>query len=172
MEAGLDTGPVLLRQVVEIEPFESAAGLHDRLAQVGARVLADGLALLRADLMPEPLLQSQTGVSYARKLEKSEALLDLTRPAIELERTIRAFVPWPVAELNLAGERVRVHAAELVPGDPGGPCGRVLSADRDGIVLTTGAGLLRLTRIQRAGGKPIAAGDYANARPELRRGGA
>ena len=171
MDAGLDTGPVLLRQVVEIEPFESAPSLHDRLARVGASVLADGLALLRAGLAPGSLPQSQTGVTYARKLDKSEALLDLRRPAIELERAIRAYVPWPVAELDLGGERLRVHAAELVPGDPGGPAGRVLSVDREGIVLTTGEGLLRLTRVQRAGGKPIAAGDYANARPDLRRVG-
>jgi methionyl-tRNA formyltransferase len=172
MESGLDTGPVILREVVEIEPFENAQSLHDRLARIGARVLADGLALLRGGLTPQPLPQSQVGISYAHKLEKSEALLDLTRPAIELDRAIRAYVPWPVAELELAGERVRVHAADLIPGDSSEPPGRVITADREGIVLNTGQGLLRLTQVQRAGGKPIAAGDYVNARPELRRGGA
>ena len=168
MEPGLDTGPVLLTRTTPIAADDTGGTLHDRLAALGAAVLADGLRLLRADLMPQPQPQPEIGVTYAHKLDKAEAILDLARPARELERAVRAFQPWPVAELTLAGERVRVHGAQALPGNPGVPAGALVHAAADGIDLATGDGVLRLTRVQREGGRPVSAHDYLNARPALR----
>jgi methionyl-tRNA formyltransferase len=166
MEKGLDTGPVLLRQSTPIGLDETAGELHDRLAALGARLLGDGLSLLRSGLRPVPQPQAEDGATYARKLEKSEARLDWNRDAVTLANQVRAFSPWPVAEAELAGERVRVHRAHAVAGH--GVAGRVLEASRDGITVACGAGALRLTQLQRDGGRVLAAADYLNARPALR----
>src|SRR6476469_7315783 len=111
MEAGLDTGPVLLSQALAIGDAETGGQLHDRLAALGAQTLADGLGLLRAGMRPVPQPQPESGVTYARKLDKAEARLDWTQPADVLARKVRAFNPWPMADALLAGERVRVHGA-------------------------------------------------------------
>src|SRR6478752_8971362 len=111
MEKGLDTGPVLLAQRLPIGPDETGGQLHDRLAALGAQVLADGLGLLRAGMRPVPQPQPADGVTYAHKLDKAEARLDWTQPAAALARKVRAFQPWPVAEAELAGERLRIHGA-------------------------------------------------------------
>jgi methionyl-tRNA formyltransferase len=168
MEPGLDTGPVLLAQRTPIAADDDAASLHDRLAALSAQLLQDGLSLLRAGLKPVAQPQPAQGASYAHKLEKAEALLDASRPARELERRVRALYPWPVAEIDLAGERVRVHRATLGAARSAAAPGTIVAAGRDGIDVATGDGVLRLTRVQRAGGRAIAAGDYVNARPELR----
>ena len=171
MEAGLDTGPVLLKLATPISPDETGGSLHDRLAQLGAQVLKDGLTLRTLGMRPVPEPQPEDGVTYARKLEKAEALLDASQPAIVLERKVRAFDPWPVAELDLAGERVRVHAAKAVGADVAGiEPGIVAAASREGIDVATGAGALRITRLQRPGGRVVDAVDYLNARPALRGG--
>src|SRR5690625_975320 len=107
MEAGLDTGPVLLARRTPIHADETGGSLHDRLAGLGADVLAEGLARAVADDVPEAEPQAADGATYARKLNKTEAHLDLERPATELARLVRAFNPWPVADLELNGERVR-----------------------------------------------------------------
>ena len=167
MDEGLDTGPVLLSLPVSIARDETGGTLHDKLANAGAEVLADGLARLRADRTPVPQPQPSDGVTYAAKIEKSEALLDLTQPAAALERRVRAFDPWPIAELLLAGERLRVHGARAVAQRHDAPPGTVLAAARDGLDLATGDGVLRLTRVQRDGGRPIAIADYLNARRDL-----
>jgi methionyl-tRNA formyltransferase len=164
MERGLDTGPVLLERRTPIAPDDTGGSLHDRLARVGADVLQEGLMRLRAG---EPLIaqaQPAEGVCYAHKLDKSEARLDFSLPAVRLERRIRAFNPWPVCDCELAGERLRVHAAEALPGQAGAPYGRVLAASAAGIDIACGEGILRLTRVQREGGRdqPVAA--YLNAR--------
>jgi methionyl-tRNA formyltransferase len=167
MEAGLDTGPVLLSLPTPIADDDTAQTLHDRLAALGAQVVRDGLALLRAGLRPAPQAQAEAGVTYARKLEKAEALLDLAQPAVVLARKVRAFLPWPVAELDLDGERIRVHAARSVDAPAAAP-GHVLHADREGLDLATGDGALRLLAVQRPGGRVLPIGDYLNARPGLR----
>jgi methionyl-tRNA formyltransferase len=167
MEKGLDTGPVLLSQRLEIGPEETGGSLHDRLAALGAQVLSDGLGLLRAGIRPVPRPQPAEGVTYAHKLDKAEARLDWSRPSIELADTVRAFNPWPVAEVQLAGERVRVHAATALPLAHGKSPGTVLLAGRDGIDIACGEGALRLQVLQREGGKPMGAADYLNGRREL-----
>lgn len=170
MEAGLDTGPVLLEQSLELAADETGGSLHDKLSVLGAQVLADGLGLLRAGLRPVARPQPADGVEYAHKLDKAEARLDWRADAVVLERQVRAFNPWPVAEAQLAGERVRIHAAIAVPGVPGMPAGSVLAATKAGIDIACGNGALRLLVVQREGGKPVSAADYLNARRDLQVG--
>jgi methionyl-tRNA formyltransferase len=168
MEAGLDTGPVLLRQHTPINDTDTGGQLHDRLAQLGAQVLADGLGLLRAGLKPIPQVQPAEGVTYAHKLDKAEARLDWDQDAQVLARTVRAFNPWPIAEAVLAGERVRIHGAVAIADNHGKAPGTVIGAAREGIDIACGQGALRLRVVQREGGKAITAADYLNARRDLR----
>jgi methionyl-tRNA formyltransferase len=168
MEAGLDTGPVLLERRTPITSGDTGGTLHDRLALLGADVLAEGLRRTLAGEALAATPQPEQGVTYAHKLDKAEAKLDFTRPAIELERTVRAFDPWPVAEGAIAGESVRIWAAQAVERRHDATAGDVLAAGRDGIDLACGEGVLRVTALQRPGGKRISAADYLNARPELR----
>lgn len=170
MEKGLDTGPVLLRQSIDIAPDETAGQLHDRLATLGAQVLADGLGLLRANMRPVPQPQPAQGATYARKLEKAEARLDWSQPADALERKVRAFDPWPIAEGDIAGDVVRIHRAIAIDSTANAAPGTVLDATRDGIDIACGRGALRVRVLQRAGGKAITAADYLNARRDLRVG--
>lgn len=168
MEKGLDTGPVLLAQKLAIGEQETSGELHDRLAELGAQTLADGLGLLRAGIRPVPKPQPETGATYAHKLEKSEAKLDWTLPAQRLANKVRAFQPWPVAEAEVAGERLRIHAATALPLAHNAAPGTLLAAGRDGIDIACGEGALRIRTLQREGGKAITAADYLNARRDLR----
>lgn len=168
MEAGLDTGPILLERRTPIERTDTGGSLHDRLSRLGAEVLAEGL---RRTLSGEVLAaspQPEEGVAYAHKLDKAEARLDFARDALALERQVRAFDPWPVAEAEIAGETVRVWSAQALDQDHAAAPGSVLAAGRDGIAIACGEGVLRVDALQRAGGRRIAAADYLNARPDLR----
>jgi len=169
MEAGLDTGPVLLARTTDIGADETGGRLHDRLAELGAQVLADGLGLLRAGVRPVPWPQPAEGVTYAHKLDKAEARLDWNRPAAELARTVRAFDPWPVAEAIVAGERLRIHGAVALDAAHEAAPGTLLAAGRDGIDVACGQGVLRLRVVQRDGGRAITAADWLNARRDLAR---
>lgn len=169
MEKGLDTGPVYLRQAVSVAIDETGGSLHDKLATLGAELVAEGLRQLAAGSLPTPEAQSELGIEYAHKLDKREALLDLERSATELERQVRAFSPWPVAELTLGGERLRVHAAKALPATSHRIPGEIVHADRDGIDVATGDGVLRLLQVQREGGRAVSAQDYLNARNDLLR---
>jgi methionyl-tRNA formyltransferase len=166
MAKGLDTGPVLLSQRIAIGAQETGGQLHDRLAELGAQTLADGLGLLRAGMRPVPQPQSAIGVTYAHKLDKAEARLDWSQPADVLARKVRAFNPWPIAEAGLAGERVRIHDAIALPLAHAAAPGSLLLAGREGIDIACGDGALRIRVLQRAGGKPITAADWINARRE------
>jgi methionyl-tRNA formyltransferase len=167
MEAGLDTGPVLLEYATPIAETDTGGALHDRLAEMGAQVLADGLGLLRAGLRPQAQPQPEEGVTYAHKLDKAEARLDWQRPAEELARTVRAFNPWPVAEGVVAGERLRIHGAVALDADHAAAPGTLLAAGRDGLDIACGQGVLRLRVVQRDGGRAITAADWLNARRDL-----
>jgi methionyl-tRNA formyltransferase len=170
MEAGLDTGPVLLQQALPILPTDTGGQLHDKLAELGAQVLADGLGLLRAGLKPVVQPQPVEGVTYAHKVDKAEARLDWSMDAASLARTVLAFNPWPIAEAQLAGERVRIHGAVALDDNGGHAPGTVIGAAREGIDIACGQGALRLRVLQREGGKAITAADYLNARRDLRVG--
>ncbi len=167
MEAGLDTGPVLLSQSLDIGVGETGGQLHDRLAALGAQVLADGLGLLRAGMRPVPRPQPADGVTYAHKLDKAEAKLDWSQPATTLANKVRAFNPWPMAEAMVAGERLRIHAALAVPRERDAAPGTLLAAGRDGLDIACGEGALRIRTLQREGGKAITAADFLNARRDL-----
>ena len=168
MQKGLDTGPVLLRAVTPIRESDNAGTLHDRLGDLGANLVRDGLGLLGAGLLPLAQPQSKDGIVYAHKLEKGEAKLDWNEPALVLARRVRAFSSWPVAEAELAGERVRIHRAETIEATSGALPGSILGASRDGIDVACGSGALRLLSLQSDGGRVVDAGAYLNARPGLR----
>ncbi|HEY8327645.1 MAG TPA: methionyl-tRNA formyltransferase, partial [Rhodanobacter sp.] len=149
MEAGLDTGPVLLGRRTPITRDDTGGSLHDRLAMLGAEVLAEGLRRTLAGEVLVATPQPDDGVTYAHKLDKAEAKLDFSRPALELERQVRAFDPWPVAEGEIAGEPLRIWAARAIELDHHAAPGRVLAAGRDGIDLACGTDALRVTAVQR-----------------------
>ncbi|MGD1880226.1 MAG: methionyl-tRNA formyltransferase [Kiloniellaceae bacterium] len=155
MEAGLDTGPMLLREAVPITAETTAQGLHDRLAALGAAMINKALGgLLDGSLAATP--QPAEGVTYAEKLDKAEGRLDWRESAVALDRRVRAFTPWPGAyfevEMEKGRERVKVLAAE--PLDEGGAPGMVLD---DRATIACGEGALRLVKLQRAGKAPMAA---------------
>ena len=164
MEAGLDTGPVFHRVATAIGEHETGGDLHDRLAELGARALIETLPGI-ADGSREPQPQDDRLATYAHKLTKEEAVIDWTWPAAAIERQVRAFNPWPVAQTSLEDAVLRVWDAEAEPQSAHSVApGRVVQADRAGIRVATGEGLLRITRLQPAGKKPMSAGDYLNAR--------
>lgn len=157
MEAGLDTGPMLLRESLPIEDDDSAGTLHDKLAALGARLIVDALSRLeRGELVGEA--QPAEGITYAAKLDKAEAALDWHRSAVELDRAVRAFNPFPGAVARIGGESIKVWRA--VPFQATGEPGTVLAAGSEGIIVACGEGALRLTEMQRAGGKRLSARDF------------
>ncbi|SUA53340.1 Methionyl-tRNA formyltransferase [Oligella urethralis] len=156
MEAGLDTGPVLLEKQLKIGRM-NAAQLHDALASLGAEAIVEVLTKLAAegDAAFEPSVQAKEGVTYAAKLTKEEALLDWAESAIVLERRIRAFTPVPGARVMLAGfdEPVKVWSAELLETAHEFAPGTILARSAEGVDVACGQGALRLTELQRAGGR-------------------
>jgi methionyl-tRNA formyltransferase len=162
MEAGLDTGPLLACRHCEIGKNETGSQLHDRLAQLGARLLADNLdALDSGALVPQP--QDAAGASYARKLDKSEALIDWSGSATEIARKVRAFNAWPVAETRYRGRQLRIWEAQpLMVGEDARP-GTVVAAGRDGIEVACGAGRLLVQKLQLPGARVLGAADFVNA---------
>lgn len=161
MDAGLDTGDMLLAERTAIGPDDSTGTLHDRLAVLGARLAVEALELAACGgLVRQP--QPAEGVSYAAKIDKAEAQVDWSQPAAAIERRLRAFDPFPGAASALAGEPVKLWRAELASG--AGPAdaapGTVLTAGPAGIEVATGDGVLRLTELQRAGGKRLGVADF------------
>ncbi len=146
MEAGLDTGPVLMRAETVITASDTFATLHDRLADMGAELMVEALAKIDT-LTPAP--QPSEGMTYAAKIDKVEAKIDWTQPAIEVDRLIRGISPFPGAWFELNGERVKVLLSELVAGD--GPAGVALD---DALTIACGDGAVRLLRVQKAGKGP------------------
>ena len=163
MEAGLDTGPMLLKVTTTITAEDTGGSLHDRLAQLGSAAVVEAVTKLAAgELRGE--VQDDSLATYAHKLNKDEARLDWSRPAVELERLVRAFNPWPICHSTLNGEALKIHAAQL--GEGQGAPGSVLAADRSGLTVACGEGALRLTRLQLPGGKPLSFADLYNSRRE------
>ncbi len=164
MEAGLDTGPMLLKVSTPISATDTGGSLHDRLAELGSAAVVEAVSQLAAGQLPGEA-QDDSLATYAHKLNKDEARLDWSRPAVELERLIRAFNPWPLCHSSLNGEPLKVHAAQL--GDGHGQPGSILAADKNGLRVACGTGALRLTRLQLPGGKPLNFSDLYNSRHEL-----
>ncbi|MDW9403058.1 methionyl-tRNA formyltransferase, partial [Pseudomonas soli] len=163
MEAGLDTGPMLLKVVTPISAEDTGGTLHDRLAAMGPGAVVQAIAGL-ADGSLQGEVQDDALATYAHKLNKDEARIDWSRPAVELERLIRAFNPWPVCHSTLDGESVKVLAANLSTAQ--GAPGEILAASKDGLVVACGDQALSLTRLQLPGGKALNFADLFNSRRE------
>jgi methionyl-tRNA formyltransferase len=157
MEEGLDTGPVLLREAIAIGPEETTAELHDRLSALGGRMIVTALAQLDS-LTPEP--QPETGVSYASKIDKSEARVDWTRPAEDIDRLIRGLSPFPGAWCQHGGDRIKLLASRI--GQGSGAPGEVLDTD---LTVACGTGAVQLLRLQRAGKGAQDAGEFLRGHP-------
>ena len=159
MEAGLDTGPVLISERLPIEPDDTAASLHDKLAEMGARLIVEALSKLPLPPCPQP----ESGVTYAAKIDKAEAGLNWSLPAVQLARQIRAFNPFPGAVASFEKSMIKVWRAELVAAS--GTPGSVISADKNGTLVACGEGGLRLTELQKAGGKRLAVDQFLAGTP-------
>ena len=178
MEEGLDTGPMLVARAVPVGAADSAGTVHDKLAALGADLIVEALDAA-ADGHAVETPQPAAGVTYANKIDKSEARIDWRGDATSILRQVHAFNPWPVAETRWNGTQLRVWDAELVEeaaGAPGGgepsACslerahaapGSVLAASSAGVDVACGRGVLRLLRLQLAGRKPLAAAEFVNA---------
>jgi methionyl-tRNA formyltransferase len=162
MDAGVDTGPILLQRTVVIDPRATSGLLHEQLAVLGATALLEALHALEAG-HSRPQAQPASGVTYAAKIEKSEALIDWRLSAAEIERRVRAFDPWPVAETRAGGEQLRIFSAHVVNSDGDEAPGTVLGLGQDGIVVRCGVGALVVTELQRPGRKRLPARDFLNA---------
>jgi methionyl-tRNA formyltransferase len=163
IEPRLDAGPMLHKKSCRIGELETAGELHDRLARLGAEALAEVLPDLETGTV-RPEVQDEALVTYAAKLDKDEAPLDWSRPAIELERQVRAFNPWPVAITEYRGNTLRIWRAEALDEAVDAEPGTVLERDRT-LDVATGRGVLRLLELQLPGGKRISAQDFLNAFP-------
>ncbi|MBL8426727.1 MAG: methionyl-tRNA formyltransferase [Dechloromonas sp.] len=160
MEAGLDTGPVLLRGAFPIEASDTTASLHDRLAELGARLCVEALGKLPLPAEPQP----SVGVTYAHKIEKAEAVIDWSKSAAELDRHIRAFNPFPGAQASFGGgQTVKLWLATPVAGN--GPAGSVLAVDKKQVVIACGAGALAVSELQKAGGKRLPVQQFLAGHP-------
>lgn len=172
MDKGLDTGDILAKTPCPIGPDDTAQTLHDKLAQSGARLMLETIEQIESDKL-KPEAQDEQLSNYANKIEKTEATLDWTLPAQVLEYKIRAFHPWPVAQTILADKVLRIWRAKAL-SDESIECnkeecvpGTVLRADKKGIDVATGKGILRLMQVQLPGGKPISAQAFINAHPVI-----
>ncbi|QJY34761.1 methionyl-tRNA formyltransferase [Diaphorobacter sp. JS3050] len=167
MDAGLDTGDMLLLEKTAISPTDTTATLHDRLAQLGGRLIVEALEMAACGgLKPTP--QPAEGVTYAHKIDKAESTIDWNQPAEVIARRVRAFDPFPGAATTLGADAIKVWSCEIdsCSRTLDAACGQILSIDADGIGVACGAGsLLRLTVLQRAGGKRLPAADFLRGFP-------
>jgi methionyl-tRNA formyltransferase len=162
MDAGLDTGPVLSQRSIPVGEEDDAGSLHDRLAGLGAQMMVEALAEItagRGRAVPQP----REGVTYAAKIGKQETLLDWTRPARELHRTVRAFRPSPGATTRLDGQPIKIWRARVLER-PLAP-GELRDEPTGELVAGCGEGSLQILELQRAGGKRLLAGEYLRGHP-------
>ena len=159
MDAGLDTGDMLLQEPLPILPTDTTGSLHDRLAALGGRLIVEALEIAACGGLT-PTRQPQEGVTYAHKIEKAEAEIDWSASATVIARRIRAFNPFPGASTQRDGEVLKLWQASVDASASHGVPGTVLQADADGVRVACGEGVLCLTELQRAGGKRLPAGEF------------
>lgn len=161
MDAGLDTGDMLLVEKLALAPDETTGSLHDKLATLGGRLVVEALEMAACGGFT-PVKQPEQGVTYAHKVEKAQARVDWSQPAAVIDRRVRAFNPFPGAFTELDGETFKLFCSQIESKEcPAGvDSGTILSATPDGIEVACGAGVLRLTELQRAGGKRLAVADF------------
>lgn len=164
MEAGLDTGPTYLSRRLLLDPHETGGSLTPKLALLGAQALIEALpGIVAGDQVPQP--QDDTQATYASKIVKAEAQVDWSRSAVEIDRLIRAFNPWPVAQTQLGETSLRIWDSQLSDGvSAGASPGEVLRTAKSGIEVATGRGALRLTQLQLPGKRPMSAAEFLNSR--------
>ncbi|BDS28468.1 methionyl-tRNA formyltransferase [Aeromonas caviae] len=163
MDVGLDTGAMIRKVTCPIASDETSASLYDKLAGLGPQALVDTLdAMVAGDTAAEP--QDDALANYAEKLSKEEARIDWSMDAVAIERCIRAFNPWPISWFDVAGQTVKVWQAEVVAQDHGQAAGTLLKADKQGIEVATGQGVLRLLTLQPPGKKAMSVSDLLNSR--------
>lgn len=162
MEIGLDSGPVLASQPCTIHLNETGGQLHDRLALMGAALLEENLEKIASGQLT-PRQQDESGLTYAKKIDKQEAVIDWQHGAAAIARQVAAFNPWPVAETIRDGERLRIWEASAVDRVTTAAPGTVIDESRDGIDVACGEGVLRIGHLQLPGAKAVAAVDFLNA---------
>lgn len=166
MDAGLDTGPMISEARTPIAPDDTTATLHDRLAQLGAKLIVEGLVALERDGALRSTPQPAEGATYAEKIGKHEAALDWRRPAAELARQIRAFDPFPGGAATLDGAQLKLWAAEPVAhANAGAAPGEILEVSPAGVLVACGEGALRLTQLQKPGGKRLPVREFLGGMP-------
>ena len=160
MDAGLDTGDKLLVQTLPINPQDTTESLHDALAALGARLIVQALQQAQTGAL-QGVAQAADGICYAHKIDKREAALDWTQPATTLARRVRAFNPFPVASSVLGGETIKFWRVQaLPPHSRAAEPGEVIAVSAEGVDIATASGVLRATRLQKAGGKPLEVADF------------
>jgi methionyl-tRNA formyltransferase len=164
MDAGLDTGPVVATHVAAIAARETAQTLHAKLAATGATLIVETLGKLARDRRLESIAQTSEGATYANKIERCEATIDWSTPAIAIDRKVRAFNPFPVAQTTLAGEPIKIWDAEPAAGRFGA-AGQVVRADARGVVIACGDGALVVRELQRAGSRRLTAAAFLAGHP-------
>jgi methionyl-tRNA formyltransferase len=162
MDAGLDTGPMLLARHTPIGDRETAGELHDRLATLGGEAVVAAIEAWRSGRIA-PVPQPLEGATYAAKIRKEEALIDWSRGADEIDRQVRAFNPWPVAETRWLGRQLRVWMARPVDAGQSAPPGQVIEAGRGSALVATGRGALSLERLQLPGGRVLPISEFLKA---------
>ena len=166
-DEGLDTGPIVSQARCPIRPDDTTERLTPRLAKLGADLLADALPRwLASEIEPQP--QPEEGVTYAPRLSKRDGQIDWQQPALQIERMVRAYTPWPGTYTTFQGQRLLVHAAHALPGwrTPGKP-GHVISLPDGQVAVVTDQGALQLLEIQQAGGNPMAPATFLRGHPDL-----
>jgi len=171
MAKGLDTGDMLAKVAIPIDPNETAAELHDRLATLGNGALIDVIEQL-ANNTAKPQVQNESNACYASKLSKAEAPLDWSAPVEACQRQISAFNPFPVATAQLGEEILRIWRSKIIQRDSAAyQPGAIIGVDKQGIKVQTGEGILMILECQAPGKKRMSAADFVNARPDLREPG-
>ncbi|GIU34956.1 methionyl-tRNA formyltransferase [Shewanella schlegeliana] len=163
MDIGLDTGDMLLKTQLKIEDSDTSATLYEKLAEQGPTALVEALAGIAEDRLPAEK-QDESLANYAEKLSKEEARLDWSKSATALWREIRAFNPWPVSHYDHEGNTIKVWQSHVSDETSSKQPGTILSADKNGISIATGEGVLTITQMQLPGKKPLSVADILNAR--------
>ena len=169
MDAGMDTGDLLMTAATKIGPEESAGALHDRLAGMAAALVIDGLAHLTSGTLPDPEPQDETEATHAPRIDKADARLDWDRDAELLARMVRAYDPWPVAHGSIAGQTLRVFRARAESAGVDQAPGRLIPGPPDAIRVACGSGALDILELQAPGRNRVTAGQWLNAHPDWRR---
>jgi len=166
MDVGLDTGDMLLKKECEIQTDDTSASLHDRLAQQGGEAMLQALDAIESQSI-QAEKQDDSQAVYAHKLQKAEAEIDWQNSAKQIDQQIRAFNPWPVAQSKLDDKVLRIWMSEMISGSSDKEPGTVISANKSGIDVSTGEGIVRLLSVQLPGGKPMNAASFVNAHSVL-----